>query len=261
MNPQDLIKSVKELAGQMNQAAGSDEMLAFQKFAASFYNYSPFNQFLIFITKPDAQMVAGFQAWLKRGRYVRKGEHGIAILAPCFRKVTDQETGKEYQNLSGFRTAYVFDVSQTEGEPLPEPPNWKSPEMFPILHASLIHFAESCGIKVDVKKLAGECQGYSKGGEIALDPTAGTKTLVHELAHELLHHGKNPQPHHIEELQAEATAWLVISHFGFDCPGSANYILLNGATQEELFKHMQVVQQTAAKIINAVTPAAEPQEA
>src|SRR3712207_5497160 len=91
------------------------------KVSSKFHRYSFNNQLLIFLQRPDATLVAGFRRWQELGRQVRKGERGISILAPCrYRAKIEDEHGDEQtvHRLTGFRVAYVFDVGQTEGEPI-----------------------------------------------------------------------------------------------------------------------------------------------
>ena len=88
--------------------------------------------------------------------------------------------------MRGFKVCYVFDISQTDGEPLPEPPDWKKPEKNAFLNERLMAFAHEHGISITEKELAGETQGVSMGGSIEIDPSAGTSTIVHELAHEIM---------------------------------------------------------------------------
>ena len=89
-----------------------------------FHRYSFNNVLLILMQNPEATHVAGFHAWKKLGRTVKKGESGIAIVAPCrYKKKEENEAGEEESKgyaLRGFTVAYVFDIEQTEGEPLPE---------------------------------------------------------------------------------------------------------------------------------------------
>src|SRR5713226_8324038 len=102
---------------------GQSEVLKTYLAAMSrFHRYSWGNILLIYSQRPEARHVAGFHAWLKMRRYVRKGEKGIVILAPMVgRKRSDGElTEDEQTRVFGFRAAHVFDVSQTDGEPLPE---------------------------------------------------------------------------------------------------------------------------------------------
>src|ERR1700756_4765957 len=90
---------------------------------ARFHRYSLHNILLIASQKPSAMHVAGFHAWHKLGRFVKKGEKGIMILAPVIRKNAENNTEAQPDESSvavGFRAAYVFDISQTDGQPLPE---------------------------------------------------------------------------------------------------------------------------------------------
>lgn len=104
-----------------------------------------------------------------------------------------------------------------DGDPLPDPPDWKSPEKNAELTELLMDFARSKDITVEVKDLPGEIQGASCGGKIILDPEAGTKTLIHEIAHELLHQVKDgPTDSTIRELEAESVAYVVAKYFGLD---------------------------------------------
>jgi hypothetical protein len=187
-------------------------------------------------------------------RYVRKGEHGIAILAPLFGNRDEQKSETEKMVIVvGYRVVYVFDISQTDGESIPEPPEWKSPEKNAALAQRLIVFANSREIKVSEKLLAGDVQGVSKGGAIELSPTAGTSTLIHEIAHELLHHNNDrPIDFRVRELEAEAVAYVVAKHFGLGVATSPNYIVLNGVGAESIMEHQERIRKIADEIITAV---------
>src|SRR6266481_3422372 len=90
---------------------------------ARFRCYSWHNVMLIVSQKPNETHVACFHAWHKLGRFVKKGENGILILAPIIRKNAENNGETEPDESStavGFRAAYVFDVTQTDGQPLPE---------------------------------------------------------------------------------------------------------------------------------------------
>jgi hypothetical protein len=201
---------------------------------------------------PNASMVAGFKKWQSMGRFVRKGELGIPILAPIFKKVDDDE-GEEVEKLIGFKVVYVFDITQTDGDPLSEPPDWKSPEKNAELAKLLMDFARSKYIIVEVEDLPGEIQGVSSGGKIILDPEAGTKTLIHEIAHEMLHQVEDsPKDKTIRELEAESVAYVVAKHFGLEGLSSPNYTALHGATAEMILEHMERIRKSATEIINAL---------
>jgi hypothetical protein len=182
---------VEELANATDAARLSAVIQNYLKAASIFHQYSFNNILLINFAYPCATRVAGFQAWRKLNRWVRKGESGIPILAPILvKEKTEGEEGRSF--LKGFKVVYVFDISQTDGDPLPEEPEWKSPERSVELQYRLMTFARKKGILVTVKRLAGDIQGVSKGGAIDIAPDAGTSTLLHELAHELLHRGTVP---------------------------------------------------------------------
>ena len=127
---QDKIKSALTSIEEGLATINSDEdWIRYLKFNSMFYNYSYNNIILIMMQRPDATYVAGYTAWRKLNRYVKKGEKGIGILCPCIRKVeafkepddtnvyNDKEAEKEVKKVvSGFKIGYVFDLSQTDGD-------------------------------------------------------------------------------------------------------------------------------------------------
>lgn len=243
---------IQELAEATDVARVSEEMLRYLDTCSRFHKYSMFNVIQILMTRPDATIVAGFRKWQSLGRFVRKGEHGIPILAPIFGTATDED-GIEHERLVGFKVVYVFDISQTDGNPLPDPPDWKSPEKNAELHERLVRFAEHKGIQVLVQSIGRDIQGVSMGGKIILDPEAGTKTLVHEIAHELLHRVENaPTDHASRELEAESVAYVVAKHWGFEGLSSPNYNALHGATAKMIMEHLERIRNASAEIIQAI---------
>lgn len=247
-----ITERIQELAQATDAAFVNKEMQRYLDMCSKFHQYSVYNVWLILMEKPCATKVAGFHKWISMNRHVRKGEHGIAILAPLL-LIEDRENGEHVEKLIGFKTVYVFDVSQTDGEPLPEPPNWKSPERNALLAKRLLDFAAERGIVVNVKQLSGETQGVSLGGTIILSPQAGTKTLIHEIAHELLHHKQRELTSQtIRELEAEAVAYVVAKHFGLNDLASPNYMVLYGANAEMIMEHMEYVGSAATEIIHGI---------
>ena len=127
-------EKIEQLAAELERGQ-SETLKAYLAAMSRMPRYSLNNLLLISAQKPDARQVAGFTTWRRLGRSVRKGEHGIAILAPCVkRRKSDSASAKPKRDLLakraegetdevvvGLRGAYVFDVSQTEGAPLPEP--------------------------------------------------------------------------------------------------------------------------------------------
>lgn len=255
-NAQQLQTKIKvyidELARETDLARKSEVMQKYLDFVSKFHQYSANNIWLILMTRPDATYVAGYQSWKKLNRWVRKGEKGIPIFAPLIHK-DDPDTDNSPRKLSGFRIVFVFDVSQTEGEPLPPVPNWKSPEKNAELNEKLMEFAQSRGIEITFKNLPGDIQGISKGKVIEVDNDAGTKTMIHEIAHELMHRGDDcPRGQAIRELQAEATAFVVAKHFGIQGLNSSNYLALFNIDSTNICKNNVDIQKTASTIINFI---------
>src|SRR3990167_3893624 len=116
---QELARHMAELANQV--VTDTDKLDLFSKqWSNGFYSYSFCNMLLIFSQKHDATLCAGYHTWLDKKRYVKKGEKGIGILAPMFfKKTKETETGEDEEVIiTRFRAVSVFDISQTEGEPL-----------------------------------------------------------------------------------------------------------------------------------------------
>lgn len=253
LNTHDLQKKItgylETLALETDEARRSESMQKYLEFASKFHSYSPANVMLIMLSKPDATNVAGFHRWKKLNRFVRKGEKGIPIFAPMIRK-DDPNAADSPKVLTGFRIVYVFDVAQTAGDPLPPAPEWKSPEKNEGLKNKLIAFANSKGIEVVFIDLPGETQGISKGGLIEINSSAGTKTLIHELAHELMHQDGNClSDRSIIELEAESVAYVVSKYFGLDGLKSPNYIALFGNTENEFMNSLNIIHKISSFII------------
>jgi antirestriction protein ArdC len=233
----DIRSTIEQLASETDAARQSELFRNYLKTSAAFWDYSWHNQMLIWRQKPDASFVGGFNTWLKCGRYVRKGEKGIAILAPLFFKDNkrSQDGSEEDSRRIWFKVVYVFDISQTDGTPLPELPTRSVGKRGEDMLARLLHFAESRGITVrfvEKCKLNGAA-GTSKGNEIEIrttdtDVKTQAATLAHEIAHSLLHwmadgkkitsrDGKEISKQQ-RELEAEATAYTVCSYFGIQSP-------------------------------------------
>lgn len=252
--------TINLLAETTDQVAVSAAIQNYLTAVAKFHDYSFLNSLLIVWSRPTATHVAGYNAWVSKfHRYVKRGEKGIPILAPIVidRVKGDPDSGKAVW----FKVVYVFDVAQTEGEPLPPEPDWKTPERLAWLETQLLAFAAANNIKVEIVNDLAGAEGVSSGGSIKLLETAGTRTLVHELAHELLH--KSTSPDYIsltraeKELEADATAWVVCNHFGLDAPQAVNYLALWNADGKKIREHLDRIQKAATKIIAAVAPELE----
>jgi antirestriction protein ArdC len=226
-----------------------------------FHRYSWGNILLIYSQRPDASHVAGFHAWLKLRRFVRKGEKGIVILAPMIgRKKSDDDLTEDAQTrLFGFRAAHVFDVSQTDGEPLPEFATVKGdPKEY---NDRLIQFVASRNIVLGYDGAIAPARGMSSGGKITLlpdlSPAEHLAVLVHELGHELLHRGdrRTATTHTIRETEAEAVAYVVSTAIGLDTSTScSDYIQLHSGDKATLAESLTFIQQTASVILQAIEP-------
>lgn len=270
---QTIDEKLKILAQETDQKRQSSLFLSYLEVMRKFHNYSIYNELLIAIQKPEATNVAGFKSWqTKFERSVKRGEKGIAILAPKLVDSGVRVTGKKEETeinstdmlfdelvikaCVGFRTVYVFDVSQTEGKPIPEEPNWHDQEKDILLEDALKKFANSKGIRVVEAKKLGGADGISNGGLIKVLPNAGTRTLVHELAHELLH-WKNPDlqlPKKIEEIEADSTAYVVAQYFHLkqDTEASSNYLALFNTSSEDILSCLNRIRSASKEIIEAV---------
>src|SRR3989442_5869469 len=221
------------------EAGRSDALVRYLETASRFHTYSFRNQCLIAAQCPTATRVAGYQAWRRLGRWVRHGETGIVILAPIMRGRTgvaaddDATEDADRTRVHGFRSAYVFDVAQTDGEPLPEAaeasgdPGTKT--------AALRSAILDRGIAIEAADDLGGALGTATSGRIqilnGLSPAETFVVLAHEYAHCLLHPAEDrPASRDTRELEAEAVAFVVGEAVGLDArESSRDYLhLYNG---------------------------------
>lgn len=201
--------------------------------AARFHTYSLNNQILIWTQNPDATRVAGYRAWTRLGRQVRRGEKGLRILAPCTYNTTDDTTGEETRVVRGFRSVAVFDISQTDGDPLPEAPvrtlTGTAPNLFRHQLAALIRAEGFTCTRGPMPNGHAQANGLTDWGTRTvtvrddLTDAQAAKTTAHELAHVLLHQpgtrstwGTPPTDRGTREIEAESVAYLVCAHAGLD---------------------------------------------
>jgi N-terminal domain of anti-restriction factor ArdC len=259
MNADDLKKlttdSLNHLAALLDQGE-SERLTALLKTIARFHRYSFHNVCLIMAQRPTASRVAGFHTWRTLGRFVRKGEKGIAILAPIVKRRSEESEDQDSKAVVGFRAAYVFDVQQTDGAPLPEAsepggdPGAKT--------ASLRSAINSSSISIEYADDLGGALGLSCGGQIrvlsGLEPASEFMVLVHEYAHELLHRdGDRPALRDIRELEAEAVAFVVGQAIGLTVTDSSrDYIQLYKGDSVALGQSLERIRRTAGKVLTAV---------
>ena len=228
----------------------SEAFKNYLKTLSKFHDYSLNNTILIAMQKPDATLVAGYTAWQKNfGRQVQKGETGIRILAPTpYKKKMevdrlDPVTGQAVLNPDGstakdlkeimvpaFKVVNVFDVSQTDGKPLPTigvdelSGNVTNYELF------FEALKRACPVPVDFEQILSGAKGYYHTVEqrIALQEGMSevqtVKTMIHEMAHQKLHSidPKDLPPEesrltrNAKEVEAEAIAYTVSQHYGIE---------------------------------------------
>ena len=277
---------VNEILDQLEK--GVTELFESEKYKAyltcmsKFHNYSLNNTLLIAMQKPDATLVAGFNAWkYKHGRTVRKGEKGIRILAP-YTYVVDAETGKtpesetaELVERTGFKPTFVFDVSQTEGKELPSLGVVElsgDVKDYDKLYRAL---RLNCPVAIELKEIEDGSKGYFSDSEDLVVIKTGMsqiqtiKTLVHETAHALLHSKAALDPDHpidrkTMEVEAESIAYTVCKRYGLDTDDySFGYIAgwSSGKDVKELRTSLERIKGTSDKLITELDKSIERQTA
>lgn len=259
-------QALDDLANALAQG-DSARLTAFLDTMARFHRYSATNLMLILSQRPDATRVAGFHAWRSMGRFVKKGEKGIVIFAPMRLKKRSakdaaSEATCEDDFILRFRAVHVFDVAQTDGEPLPDLARPQGDEV--AVHAldRLKALVAEKGIALEYAETLNGAFGLSCGGTIklALDlaskPAEQFATLAHELAHELLHRDERRKEltKTVVETEAEAVAYAVCRAVGVDArDASTDYIRLYRGDASTLAESLQHIQRVAAEIIAGVT--------
>ena len=251
---------------------------------AKFPQYSVNNSMLIMIQKPDASLCQSFTGWKQMGRYVKKGEKGIRILAPSpYKKKIEQpkvgSDGKQIFDKSGkavteetevqmmaFKPVSTFDVSQTEGDPIPSLGVEElsgSVEGYQNLFEAL---KRSCPVPVAFEDIKSGAKGYFdlENNRIAIksgmSEVQNVKTLIHEMTHQKLHSidqktGKGPEKsRNQKEVEAESTAYTVCQHYGIDTSDySFGYVAgwSQGKEIPELKESLDTIRNAASEIINS----------
>jgi antirestriction protein ArdC len=233
----DLIRKLTEGVAALTGTQQWERWLRAQR---SFHRYSFSNVLLILRQCPDATQVAGFHRWHELGRFVRKGERGIAILAPVTRRVDadDDSDAAGLPVVTGFRPAYVFDVGQTDGEPLPEIARRLDGDDPAGVSVRLEKVAAELGFSVTDTQLPGERNGDCSHAlrririRDGIAPAQRVKTLAHELAHAILH--EQFEDRGLAELEAESVAYIVCHELALDSSAySFGYLAIWGRSGDE----------------------------
>lgn len=209
---------------------------------------------------PHARYLAPFSRWKELNRRIIKGEKAIRILAPRFKKVVDEETGEEQQQIIGFISVPVFDVSQTEGDPLPidriklelEGESDEARQIFEWVKQ--VAAMDDCPVRLE--KISGTANGYYNRikHEIVIDSDLSinhrAKTAVHELVHSRVHRNSSASAEE-RECVAEGAAFVVCSYFGLDTSDySFEYVRSWSKDEESILKYGETIQKVASEIIS-----------
>jgi antirestriction protein ArdC len=264
-------ESIKKVTNQAIEqlletlSAGHSEALTrYLEGMARFRTYSLLNVLLILNQCPNAGRVAGYHTWHSFGRQVKKGEKGIMILAPMFRKRND--TAKEptatddAPKVAGFRAVYVWDEQQTTGKALPQ---IGSVTGDPCVYLQrLEEFVRASGLRLEYSSEIAPAKGMAEKGKITLlpeqTPAETFATLVHELAHSELHFGDRQAAteKRVRETEAEAVAYVVCTGIGLETgTAAADYVGLYGGDSKLLLDSLEYVQTTASRILDALESA------
>jgi antirestriction protein ArdC len=260
---------------QLEQAVAgiqdSETFRAYLTAQARFHQYSWGNVLLI-SQYPGATRVAGYRTWQSLDRQVKKGEKGIRIIAPAYyrKKERDEQTGEDVERqVTFFRSASVFDVSQTDGAPLPEiaVPVLDS-QAGAELYASLEGVALTEGLRVTIGHDSflqrAQMMGFYEPDSRAIylreaAQLQKTKTLAHELAHHFARHQVSGAE---SETEAEAVSYVVLAHHGLDSgERSFPYIATWSKDKAVLKAALATIQTVSTTILDRLNPDSTTREA
>lgn len=266
-----------KLEAGIKEVFSSDKYREYLATMNRFHRYSYNNSLLIYLQKPDASYVAGYRTWESMERYVRKGEKGITILAPCPHKVEkdvdviDSLTGQARRDAQGnpikerkeityasFRPVAIFDISQTEGKPLPALTEELQGEI-PDYRVLMESIREVAPVPIRFDSWQGSKKGHYdlmdkeiviKSGMSELQTV---KTAIHEMTHSILHRDQaHTKDSATMEVEAESTAFIVCQHLGLDTSDySFGYLAGWSSTKElpELKSSLAIIQKASHEAI------------
>jgi antirestriction protein ArdC len=279
-------EKLQEITDKLEQGVkdifASDKYKEYLSVMSKFHRYSFRNTLLILFQKPDASMIAGYGAWQKNfKRQVRKGEKGIKIIAPSPYKIQKEQEkigadGKKTTEtidvtIPAYKVTTVFDVSQTDGEPLPSLGVDKlqgSVDNYKDFYAALEKISP---VAIGFENIESGANGYFNRVEqrIAVQENMSElqtlKTLIHEIAHAKLHDispeeanalpPEEQKDTHTKEVEAESVAYTVCQHYGIDTSDyTFGYVAgwSSGKELPELNSSLTVIQKTANEIISGI---------
>lgn len=282
----DMNSILKSLETGVENIFTGDKYAQYLQTMSKFHRYSFNNTLLIAMQRPDATLVTGYRNWQSMGRQVKKGEKGITILAPApIKRKREQEIldqnhmplldadGKPRTEevevvIPRFKTTPVFDISQTDGEPI----EILAPEELTEAVADYDLFMKAITavspVPIRFDEIAGEVKGYYHSGDKEIVIQKGMsesqtiKTAIHETGHARLHDKDIMEEQGIEkdrltkEVEAESVAYCVCSAFGIDTSEySFPYIAgwSSGRDMKELKASMDIIRKTAGEMIDELS--------
>ena len=270
----------------------SEKYMRYLSVMSRFHRYSVNNTMLIYMQKPDATLVAGYNKWKNQfERHVKKGEHGITIIAPTpFKKKIEEQKldpdtkapildaeGKAVMEereveIPMFRPVKVFDVSQTDGKPLPELASSLSGNV-QNYEAFMEALCRSAPVPLSVEPMAANMDGYFSPDQQRIAIRAGMSEVqtvsaaVHEIAHSKLHNyakaqeeaaragDKEPpkkKDRNTEEVEAESISYAVCQYYGIQTGENSFGYIANwsqGKELPELRASLETINKAAGELI------------
>ena len=282
----DMNSILKSLETGVENIFTGDKYAQYLQTMSKFHRYSFNNTLLIAMQRPDATLVTGYRNWQSMGRQVKKGEKGITILAPApIKRKREQEILDQNHNplldadgkprteevevvIPRFKPTTVFDISQTDGEPI----ETFAPEELTEAVADYDLFMEAITavspVPIRFDEIAGEAKGYYHSGDKEIVIQKGMsesqtiKTAIHETGHARLHDKDIMEKQGIEkdrltkEVEAESVAYCVCSAFGVDTSEySFPYIAgwSSNRDMKELKASMDIIRKTAGEMIDELS--------
>ena len=276
----------KEITDKLEQGVSdvfsSDNYKQFLDTMAKFPRYSVNNNILIMMQKPDAQMCQSFTGWKEMGRFVKKGEKGIKILAPAPYTIQREQTKLDDRGnpmldkdgepimesveikVNAFKVVSTFDVSQTEGKELPTLGVDELTGGVDGYGTFMEALKEVCPVPMTFENIEGGAKGFYSQTEKRIAIQEGmseaqtVKTAIHEMAHQKLHAIENHGPKQTrgsKEVEAESVAYTVCQHYGIDTSDySFSYVAgwWEGKEMRELRASLDTIRRAASEMITAI---------
>ena len=273
--PKSVDEAIQQIKGGISKCASSEEWKNILDVFSRFHAYSLNNCLLIHLQNPSSTQVASYTTWKSLNRHVMAGQKGMKIICPApYRKkeeqeIIDEKTGEKKKEMvevqrMAFTLGTVFDVSQTDGEPLPEITHELQGDLSDKDLFEAAKRSAPVGISVEIGSVDGSAKGYYSPSEREIRVREGMsevqqlKTLAHELGHayaEATYTDKDQFSTPDKELQAESIAYIVCQHYGIDSGEQYSFPYLtgwSGGDAERIMPNLAVIKKCSADIIRSI---------